>query len=465
MIVVPLAAGGEVIGTLNIGRMGLEESHFSANEFELTKLFAGQASIALQNAEIHRAVEVRAELDSLTGLRNHGAFQRELGDAVATDDGSRAGAPDDGPRRVQGIQRHARPPGRRRAAPGDRDRDRRRRSASAIGRTATAATSSRSSCPGSVTPRPRRSPSGSGRRWRRGGRRGRRDRPGRGISIGVATFPHDGRSKDALVRAADANLYLAKPSHAAAAGRRSAPPTPTSPRSTRPRSRSWTGSTRPSCSGRSSTGPATWSGRRTGSSTSSTRRRATWSWRSGPACTPTSSATAWPAAWACPGPSGTRASRSSPPTTTRMPTRDPTWPTGVLGAVVGIPLISGDEVRGVLGLASGDLDVTFGEREVEVLGAVRRARLARPRQRPPARERPARDRRAEARRGGAADLRGALPAPVRRDVGGARDPSRGRPPRGQRGVLPARRLRARGVRRAADPGLRRARDGRRGRAR
>ena len=79
MIVVPLAVAGEVIGTMNIGRMGAEESHFDANEFELTKLFAGQASIALQNAEVHRAVEVRAELDALTGLRNHGAFQRELG--------------------------------------------------------------------------------------------------------------------------------------------------------------------------------------------------------------------------------------------------------------------------------------------------------------------------------------------------------------------------------------------------
>ena len=88
MIVVPLAVAGEVIGTMNIGRMGAEESHFDQNEFELTKLFAGQASIALQNAEAHRAVEIRAELDSLTGLRNHGAFQRELGEAVSGDDGT-----------------------------------------------------------------------------------------------------------------------------------------------------------------------------------------------------------------------------------------------------------------------------------------------------------------------------------------------------------------------------------------
>jgi diguanylate cyclase (GGDEF)-like protein len=86
MIIVPLLVEGEVVGTLNIGRMGAD-SHFTANEFELTKLFAGQASIALQNAEAHGAVRVRAEHDALTGLRNHGAFQRELGEAVALSNG------------------------------------------------------------------------------------------------------------------------------------------------------------------------------------------------------------------------------------------------------------------------------------------------------------------------------------------------------------------------------------------
>ena len=82
MIVVPLFINGATIGTLNIGRMGDTDAYFSGNEFELTQLFAGQASIALQNAEIHGAVRVRAENDALTGLRNHGSFQRELGDAV-----------------------------------------------------------------------------------------------------------------------------------------------------------------------------------------------------------------------------------------------------------------------------------------------------------------------------------------------------------------------------------------------
>ncbi|MBI2780181.1 MAG: EAL domain-containing protein [Chloroflexi bacterium] len=78
MVIVPLMGDGEVLGTLNIGRMGGPEAHYSQNEFELTKLFAAQAAIALRNADAHDEVKVQAERDALTGLRNHGAFQREL---------------------------------------------------------------------------------------------------------------------------------------------------------------------------------------------------------------------------------------------------------------------------------------------------------------------------------------------------------------------------------------------------
>ena len=89
MIVVPLLVGGEAIGTLNVSRIGGEESHFRPNEFELTKLFAGQASIALQNAEAHGEVRIRADQDALTGIHNHGAFQRELGEAVESGGGGK----------------------------------------------------------------------------------------------------------------------------------------------------------------------------------------------------------------------------------------------------------------------------------------------------------------------------------------------------------------------------------------
>ena len=78
MVIVPLMGDGEVLGTLNIGRMGGPEAHYSQNEFELTKLFAAQAAIALRNADAHDEVKVQAERDALTGLRNHGSFQREL---------------------------------------------------------------------------------------------------------------------------------------------------------------------------------------------------------------------------------------------------------------------------------------------------------------------------------------------------------------------------------------------------
>jgi diguanylate cyclase (GGDEF)-like protein len=83
-IVVPLRVHGEVVGSLNLTRVGGVEAHFSEHEFELGKLFASQASIALQNAETHVTVSSRADLDALTSLRNHGTFQRDLAAMVET---------------------------------------------------------------------------------------------------------------------------------------------------------------------------------------------------------------------------------------------------------------------------------------------------------------------------------------------------------------------------------------------
>jgi diguanylate cyclase (GGDEF)-like protein len=78
IIVVPLRVHGEVVGSLNLMRVGGPEANFSEHEFELSKLFASQASIALQNAETHLTISSRADLDALTELRNHGTFQRDL---------------------------------------------------------------------------------------------------------------------------------------------------------------------------------------------------------------------------------------------------------------------------------------------------------------------------------------------------------------------------------------------------
>ncbi len=70
---VPLRGRGGAIGVLTIERLGLGNT-FSPEEFELVQLFAAQVSIALQNAEVFQAVEIRARTDDLTGLLNHGTF-------------------------------------------------------------------------------------------------------------------------------------------------------------------------------------------------------------------------------------------------------------------------------------------------------------------------------------------------------------------------------------------------------
>ena len=81
LILAPLRGRDRVLGILYIKRRG-EEARFEARELDLVRIFAAHASIALQNALTHRAVEIRAQMDALTGLRNHGTFREELLAAV-----------------------------------------------------------------------------------------------------------------------------------------------------------------------------------------------------------------------------------------------------------------------------------------------------------------------------------------------------------------------------------------------
>ena len=113
LIVVPLRGRSGAIGVLTIERLGAGNL-FAAEEFELVQLFAAQVSIALQNAEVFRDVEIRAQTDGLTGLLNHATFGEYLERAV------RDGGPfglimvdlDD----FKGINDAPGPPGRRRLA-------------------------------------------------------------------------------------------------------------------------------------------------------------------------------------------------------------------------------------------------------------------------------------------------------------------------------------------------------------
>jgi diguanylate cyclase (GGDEF)-like protein/excisionase family DNA binding protein len=85
LIVVPLLGPTGAAGVLTLERLGLGIV-FTEDEFELVKLFAAQVSIALKNAEIHRAVEIRARTDDLTGLLNQGTFHDWLDRSVGSSD-------------------------------------------------------------------------------------------------------------------------------------------------------------------------------------------------------------------------------------------------------------------------------------------------------------------------------------------------------------------------------------------
>nr|MBA2380841.1 sensor domain-containing diguanylate cyclase [Chloroflexota bacterium] len=85
LICVPLRGRDGATGVLTLERLGAE-AVYSEEEFELVKLFAAQVSIALQNAEVHREVEIRAQTDDLTALLNHGTFQDWLARSVVAHD-------------------------------------------------------------------------------------------------------------------------------------------------------------------------------------------------------------------------------------------------------------------------------------------------------------------------------------------------------------------------------------------
>jgi diguanylate cyclase (GGDEF)-like protein/excisionase family DNA binding protein len=82
LIVVPLLGPNGAAGVLTLERLGTAV-RFDEEEFELVKLFAAQVSIALRNAEIFHAAEVRARTDNLTSLLNHGTFKDRLLRSVA----------------------------------------------------------------------------------------------------------------------------------------------------------------------------------------------------------------------------------------------------------------------------------------------------------------------------------------------------------------------------------------------
>jgi diguanylate cyclase (GGDEF)-like protein len=76
---VPLVSsqsGGQLLGLITVVRQG---ESFSAEDRELLRSLAAQATLALENVALHVQVSRQAVTDELTGLVNHGRFQELLG--------------------------------------------------------------------------------------------------------------------------------------------------------------------------------------------------------------------------------------------------------------------------------------------------------------------------------------------------------------------------------------------------
>ncbi|MBM4388237.1 MAG: sensor domain-containing diguanylate cyclase, partial [Deltaproteobacteria bacterium] len=87
LISVPLRAKGQVVGVLNVNNKK-DGSPFHEDDFELVKLFAQQASIAIENAKLHERLFNVAITDGLTETYVHRyfkeTFDRIVGDSNKT---------------------------------------------------------------------------------------------------------------------------------------------------------------------------------------------------------------------------------------------------------------------------------------------------------------------------------------------------------------------------------------------
>lgn len=80
-LAVPLIAGDEVVGVLNVESESLNE--FDETDVTTLEAVADVAAVSLQNARAHALLAQKATTDSLTGLYNHRALIERLDDEIA----------------------------------------------------------------------------------------------------------------------------------------------------------------------------------------------------------------------------------------------------------------------------------------------------------------------------------------------------------------------------------------------
>ena len=81
MVVVPLVFEDEVLGVLEVSRLGLDR--FAHSDLRLLQIIGAQAAVALANARQVEELERRARTDGLTGLPNRALFIERVDQALA----------------------------------------------------------------------------------------------------------------------------------------------------------------------------------------------------------------------------------------------------------------------------------------------------------------------------------------------------------------------------------------------
>lgn len=80
LLSIPLMVRGKAVGVLNVNHT--KENAFSGDDMALFTAVANQIAIAIENAKLFELTKKMSVTDSLTGLYNHGFFQKQLSEEL-----------------------------------------------------------------------------------------------------------------------------------------------------------------------------------------------------------------------------------------------------------------------------------------------------------------------------------------------------------------------------------------------